>query len=113
MWQNVDNHGSSHLMHNLLNVPGIEEKSLMVTSTHHQMMVAGPEGEIIGIATSMDKSRGLATKYESYVGRQKPKFDTEVVWYPKTMSLACQFHPEYRQHVEMRDYFFKLINYFL
>jgi GMP synthase-like glutamine amidotransferase len=112
MWQNVDNHGSSHLLHNLLSVPGIPEKSLMVTSTHHQMMVAGPEGIVIGIALSMDKKSGIAKKYESYVGRAKPKYDTEVVWYPQTQSLCFQPHPEYKQHTECRDYFFKLINHF-
>lgn len=112
MWQNVNNHTSSHLLHNLLQVPGISERSLMVTSSHHQMMVAGPEGEVIGITTDHTKTKGLADKYESYIGRAKPKYDTEVVWYPKTLSLAFQPHPEYNNHPEMRDYFFKLVNYF-
>lgn len=113
MWQNVDNHTQDHLIHNLLNLPNIPEKSLMVTSTHHQMMVPGPEGEVIAIATShTDKMKGIATKYESYIGRVRPKFDTEVVWYPKTHSLAYQPHPEYNSHPENREYFFKLVNYF-
>lgn len=112
LWQDVDNHGSAHLMHNLLHVPGIEEKSLMVTSTHHQMMIASPDGEVIGITTSFNRQKGISDKHRSYVGRTKPKYDTEVVWYPKTMCLCTQFHPEYNQHPEMRDYFFKLVNYF-
>lgn len=112
MWQNVNNHGSSHLMHNLLHIPGIEDRSLMVSSTHHQMMVPGPEGEILGIALRYDRKEGLATKYESYIGRQKPKFDTEVMWYPKNSSLCFQPHPEYNQHPECREYFFKLVNHF-
>lgn len=113
MWQHVDQHGRDHLMHNLLQLPTITDKQLMVTSTHHQMMVAGPEGEVIAIATDHnDKKRGLSQVYKSYIGRKRPNYDTEVVWYPKTSSLCFQPHPEYNVFPEMREYFFKLVNHF-
>lgn len=113
MWQHVDQHGQNHMIHNLLHVPPINEQQLMVTSTHHQMMVAGPEGEVLAIAVDhMNRKRGLANVYKSYIGRKRPEYDTEVVWYPKTDSLCFQPHPEYHNFPEMREYFFKLLNHF-
>lgn len=113
MWQHVTGHGGAHLMHNLLIVPGIEEQSLMVTSTHHQMMIPGEKGFVLGIALdNVNKNKGLATEYRSFLKRDKPRFDTEVVWYPETKSLCFQPHPEYNSHSEMRKYFFKLLNHF-
>lgn len=115
MWQHVNNHGASHLMHNLLVIPGIEEKSMMVTSTHHQMMIAGNQGFVIGIAKNHENgSKGLATEYRSFKKRDRPDFDTEVVWYPETKSLCFQPHPEFgtNNSSEMREYFFKLVDHF-
>lgn len=114
MWQHVTEHGSPHLVHNLLQIPGIEEKSLMMTSTHHQMMIPGKEGEVIALAKDhkYGQKKGISNEYRSFLGRDKPEFDTEVVWYPKTNALCFQPHPEYNSYLEGRGYFFKLLNHF-
>lgn len=103
MWQDVNNHTADHKMIDL-----ISRKPLLVTSTHHQMMIPGEQGHIIGIAEK------LATKFISQKQRTEPKYDTEVVWYPKTFSMCFQPHPEYtiKTHGdECQDYFFNLIEW--
>lgn len=110
LWQHVTNHGKDHLMINLLKTKHIQDHSVMITSTHHQMMIPGEKGEVIGIA--LKDGKGLSDVYLSGVQRDKPRFDTEVVFYPETHSLCCQFHPEYVSYRGMTEYFFKLINHF-
>ena len=109
LWQDVTSHGRDHKILNLLHVPEILEGSLMVTSTHHQMMIPGPKGEVIAIA--MENGQGLSKHYISGKARDKPRFDTEVMWYPESRSLCCQFHPEYKGLPGMEKYFFNLIDY--
>ena len=116
MWQHVDNHGSGHIMQNLLNVPGeVDQDEVRVSSTHHQMMIAGTEGEVLAIA--MDKNanypRGIAKVYLGAGDKKVPEYDTEVVWYPKTKSICYQPHPEYGSKDSVNQkYFFNLLNYF-
>lgn len=114
MFQDVNNHGRDHTIRNLLNIEGkFHMNTISVTSTHHQMMIPGPEGTVVAIAVHDKEDRGLATEYLSSVAREKPRFDTEVVWYPKTLSLCYQPHPEYNTlSVTNRLYFFDLINHF-
>lgn len=105
MWQHVNKHGinGSHDMTDLLS-----KKIIPVTSTHHQMMIAGGDGEVLGIAYE-------STRYEAGPGvkRANPEFDTEVVWYRSTNSLCVQGHPEYgHAEQEFVDYFFGLIGMF-
>lgn len=105
MWQHVNNHatGKEHKLNDLL----LDRRIINVTSTHHQMMIPGNDGEIIAIAKE-------ATNYLSHNGdRKSPLFDTEVVFYPTTNSLCYQPHPEYSGvNKDNRDYFFDLIDYF-
>ena len=115
MFQHVERHGTDHIMHNLLQIPGkFLEKKMMVTSTHHQMMIPGPLGIVIAIAVSEDKTKGLSSVYESASGKEPLPYDTEVVWYPRTNSLCYQPHPEYHgaQFYFNRQYFFDLIDHF-
>ena len=99
LWQDVKNHGTSHDMIDLAIDNGSKVK---VTSTHHQMMIAHPSGIILGIAHE-------AKSFVGGVARDEPPFDTEIVWYDKTRSLCCQFHPEYNLE-GCRLYFFDLID---
>jgi len=116
MWQDVNNHGihGTHKVIDLLN-----DKEIQCTSTHHQMMVANEkEGEVIGIAYEAtrwenDKLRLAIQNQDNPTKRTGscPKYDTEVVWYPKTRSLCFQPHPEnYNAPDECKDYFFDLID---
>lgn len=110
MFQDVNNHGRTHKIVNLLNMtkyfPSGQE--LDVTSTHHQMMIPGSKGEVLAIANE-------ATSFASAKDRPKPEFDTEVIWYPETKCLCFQPHPEYSSPAALgtRDYFFTLLKYFL
>jgi gamma-glutamyl-gamma-aminobutyrate hydrolase PuuD len=105
MWQDVNKHGlvGSHDMIDLMSGALIP-----VTSTHHQMMIAGDDGEVLGIAHE-------ASRFEAGPGviRDAPDYDTEVVWYESTNSLCVQGHPEYSSATdEFVDYFFGLIGMF-
>jgi len=101
LYQDVNNHTESHNMIDLL----ITGTSVFVTSTHHQMMIPNEEkGLVIGIAS-------LATSFASASPREKPEYDTEVVYYPETNSLCFQPHPEYGDGDACRLYFFDLIDH--
>lgn len=107
LWQDVNNHGRTHDLINLLAIPGTTfdyNTKVSVTSTHHQMMIPSEKGITLGIAYE-------ATRFSSYKDRNKPEFDTEVVWYPESNTLCCQFHPEYLQKdSDCRKYFFALVD---
>lgn len=114
MWQHVNNHGSYHEIINLLPIPArwAQGDILKVSSTHHQMMIAGTDGEVLAIAMNKEQNSGIATTYLSGTARDRPIFDTEVVWYEKTKSLCYQPHPEYSNQKDNEKYFFDLIEYF-
>ncbi|HRP36180.1 MAG TPA: gamma-glutamyl-gamma-aminobutyrate hydrolase family protein [Candidatus Dojkabacteria bacterium] len=112
MWQHVNNHSGNHKMINLLKTDFLTEDEITVSSTHHQMMIAGNDGHVIGIAMNADKTAGRATDYVSAIPRMTPKYDTEVVWYDGTKSLCFQGHPEYNSNEGMTNYFFKLLDHF-
>ncbi len=109
MWQDVDGHCGTHEVINLLDIPSTGFNmgtKFKVTSTHHQMMIPGPDGEVLTIAKK-------ASKFKSGRVREIPAFDTEVVWYEKTQSLCYQPHPEYDGAPVNRVYFFDLIKHLL
>lgn len=99
LWQDVKGHTGSHDMIDLAIDHG---SKLQVTSTHHQMMIADKTGVVLGIAHE-------GTSYIGGVSRDKPIFDTEIVWYDLTRSLCCQFHPEYNLE-QCRLHFFDLVD---
>ncbi len=103
MWQHVDKHGLSgtHVAIDLLTGIPVD-----VTSTHHQMMIPGEDGEVIAIADE------ATTFISDKKDREKPIFDTEVVWYDTTNSLCFQPHPEYSSAKSTREYFFNLVDFF-
>lgn len=107
MWQDVNNHHGNHDIRDLLLNPG---EMIEVTSTHHQMMEPGNEGVVLA-------TTHRATNFKSWDKKKNmPKYDSEVVWYWNTNSLCFQPHPEYgkdKKMEPMREYFFKLIEYFL
>lgn len=55
-------------------------REIMVTSTHHQMMI--PEGRYDMLAWAFNRAF-------------KEELEPEVVYYPDTRCLAVQYHPEY------------------
>lgn len=69
MIQDVNGHTQKHILHT------IDGGECMATSTHHQMMVVGPKGKLLGWGPT--------------------KEDVEIVWYPENQTLCFQPHPEY------------------
>lgn len=91
LYQDVNNHGSSHPMIDLRSGEVVQ-----VTSTHHQQMRAGPGATIIGVSNvSTRKVSGDGIEHITRAKDIKDGQDLEVVWYPKTHTLCVQGHPEY------------------
>lgn len=94
MIQDINGHLGSHKM--LLDPELIDDLNfeMIVSSTHHQMMVPHVSGEVLGYSLVRDHRRD---KYDTtrVAASQVPKVDPEIVFYPSTRSLCVQFHPEY------------------
>ena len=107
LWQHVDNHTRSH---EIVDFALGYEKPFTVTSTHHQMMRIGPDGEMLAAARNVasifkDDTYTVGTKRNS-------EWDPEVAWYPTTRCLCFQPHPEFGKG-STEDYFFDLIDHVL
>ncbi|MGL4751627.1 MAG: gamma-glutamyl-gamma-aminobutyrate hydrolase family protein [Aeromonadaceae bacterium] len=112
MWQDVDNHGIGGTHGVLLRDEETgEEEIIQCSSTHHQMMRAGPDSEVIGVATparSTYKTNADGTIHH-HLG-----VDTEIVVHPKINALSFQPHPEFFQpDHECQQLFFRLIKKYL
>lgn len=104
MIQHVNNHVNSHP---IIDTLFGEDKTITVTSTHHQMMVPSDSAEVLAY------SEGVATEYWGDKGQiDKPALEPEVLWYERTRSLCFQPHPEMsssRGGPDTQDYFFDII----
>jgi len=113
MYQDVSGHGrvAGHMMEILKN-----NRHIVVSSTHHQMMNPGPDHVLLGVGheggtrtfyvpKSHEKGEG------DFFRTEKSEQDIEVVLYPKTKSLCFQPHPEYEHEdfMDMRLYFRELV----
>lgn len=107
LWQHVDNHATGR-RHPVIDFR-TGEKIDNMTSTHHQQMREGPNAEIIAVAE-------LSTFKEAandVLKRDEPSLDDlEVLWYPGTLSLCFQPHPEMYPG-ECREYFIDLVDEYL
>lgn len=101
LWQDVNNHGSSHEM--LVLSTG---ETIWITSTHHQMMRPGPAGEVL--ATANRATRKLADGVQQ--SNEEP--DIEIVWYPATSTLCIQGHPEYVPNSIFANFSIDLIRHY-
>jgi gamma-glutamyl-gamma-aminobutyrate hydrolase PuuD len=106
MYQHVSSHTRDHLITDVLSL-----ETLLVTSTHHQMMK--PAKNALIVATSH-----MYGTREWYEGKEfhndVSDLDIEVVWYAKTQSLCFQPHPEFSGSVyqPMKEYFEMLLKRF-
>ena len=107
MYQNVAGHGMAHSITDLLT-----GETLLVSSTHHQMMMPSPEA----ILVASSRICGAREWYDGQIlKRDVSAEDIEVVFYPKTRSLCFQPHPEFSSPVysNMTKYFFSCIERYL
>lgn len=87
MWQHVTNHaiGRTHSAFDHIN-----QEEVAVTSTHHQMMIAGEGAMLLLSASCAEVKQGFETQE---LGGITP--DVEALYYPATDCLCYQPHPEY------------------
>lgn len=108
MYQHVSSHTRDHI---LIDATTDVDKEVLVSSTHHQMMM--PSDSAIILATAREQGSrqwfdGTAAK------RDVSEEDIEVVYYPETNALCFQPHPEMSQahgdqYGAMARLFFKYI----
>lgn len=111
MYQDLDNHGHPHAIYD-----AISSDYLEVSSMHHQLMkpLEDPHVEVFAVAYEATKIRSDGFYWnsadEKLKGNSKAAFFEEVegVYYPDTLSLCYQPHPE-MDKAEGRAYFFSLI----
>jgi len=103
LWQDVNNHaGRSHSVVDFRTGELVHD----MTSTHHQQMREGPDCDIVA-AAELSTKKVAATEI---IDRDEPQVDDlEVLWYPKSLSLCFQPHPEF-QDGNCRDYFLQLFD---
>lgn len=91
--QNVNSHHGVH------QIKTVEGKEVGITSSHHQMMYPfNMDNEKYKILAWTKKGKSTcyqATDYDDKVELTEDFVEPEVVWYPKTRSLAIQGHPEW------------------
>lgn len=106
MYQHVTGHGGSHNI-----IDEATGETILVTSTHHQMIMPSENGQLIAFALNGGTREWMEGEV---IKLEKSDKDNEVVWYHETRSLCFQPHPEYNQGSEeygrMRSYFFQLID---
>lgn len=93
MVQHVEGHANGK-MHKAEGIVYPCLNKIDVTSTHHQMMVPGINATVLMVADIV----GYA--------------DTEAVFYPNTMALCFQPHPEFPGADECRKVYFNYLNEF-
>lgn len=106
LYQHVDGHAIGGL-HKLTDVE--TGRTLMVTSTHHQMMRQGKEGILVATAKEATFKEHMSEQghIATYLGEA---LDVEAIWYPDTNCLCFQPHPEFvdKDH-ECQEYYFELL----
>ena len=116
LWQDVNGHYANKgvLVHDMFDVTKEATKKyngprrIQTTSTHHQMMIPGPMGDVICKSFLSTVKRNDA-KTISIDRPLNGEGDAEVVYYWHTGCLCVQGHPEYDQSPEFTDYFFELL----
>src|SRR5690242_7453301 len=123
LWQHVSGHAMGN--HKLL-IYGDKSSSLdeakkdrtiMATSTHHQMMRPGKGAKVLAIGVD-DKEEPIAMEHIAYgrevTGKSKTDPDVEVVYYDKQGCLCFQPHPEFSIATkELKEYFLEAVDEYL
>ena len=86
--QDINNHTGKHMMQTK------DNKSFLVSSTHHQMMVPVGDYAVLGWAEEVTSWEGMPKEFIQTRAGLSGK-DMEVVFWPESNSLGVQYHPEY------------------
>jgi gamma-glutamyl-gamma-aminobutyrate hydrolase PuuD len=109
MYQHVSAHATGR-NHDLVDVN--TGRAISVSSTHHQMMIAGPDSVLVATANLGGFKESVQRIGEDKTGvvRVVDKQDVESVYYPNTQALCFQPHPEFfNPGHECFEYYFELI----
>lgn len=109
MYQHVSAHATGH-NHDLIDIN--TGRAISVSSTHHQMMIAGDDGVLVATANlgGFKESVQRIADDKTAVVRVFNNQDTEVVYYPITKALCFQPHPEFfGPGHECFEYYFECI----
>ncbi len=105
MYQHVTKHCGNHHL-----TDAHTGESVLVSSTHHQMMKPSEDAVIVATANL----KGDREWYEGQVFKKDVSDeDIEVVYYPMTQSLCFQPHPEFTGYPGMREYFKRVLNTYI
>ncbi len=112
LWQDVSGHasGSPHIILDM-----VTNEEFRATSTHHQMMIVGRAGKVIGVAdeskwrSSMSKN-GVVISHKL---KEIKDFDPEIVIYDEAKVLCFQPHPEFAGVPDLKDRYFDYIYKYL
>jgi gamma-glutamyl-gamma-aminobutyrate hydrolase PuuD len=95
LWQHVTNHTAQHLAY--VQIPpfqkGKKPRVISVTSTHHQMMIPGPDACVLLTARNSYERNSVGVTTIGLPDDDDP--DIEAVFYDKTDCLCFQPHPEF------------------
>lgn len=113
LWQHINNHaiGGCHDMMDVLT-----GRVVKATSTHHQEMIPGPDGEVIGIAFEASLKENPSNSGHivcRFVNSKTGDGDVEVVFYNKQSCLCFQPHPEMGNLTELQNLYFEYVNTYL
>jgi gamma-glutamyl-gamma-aminobutyrate hydrolase PuuD len=111
LWQDVDNHGKHHRIFPTF-AAGAGGKTIMVNSTHHQMMKPSEVGQVLYTAQESTHLEGMNSLENDVVeivtSKEGNEPDVEVVLYNNV--LCVQYHPEFPDCPEEGvDAFFQMI----
>ena len=104
LWQHVDQHGRSHQLKD-----EFTGEKWHVSSTHHQMFRPARDAIVVATARETTFKQAYTTnwklKNDNTPVDNFMKKDIEVLYYPGTMSLCFQPHPEYITPPSTKTYF--------
>lgn len=110
MYQHVNKHCGDHLAYN--DDEEAPVNILYVTSTHHQMMRPGPSSVVLLYAKEEGWKEHMAGT-KAVVRVENDAIDIESVFYPNTLSLCFQPHPEFYGEERLQELFFFFVNKYL
>jgi len=105
MFQDVDNHsnGPHEAWCN------VNQKSIRVTSTHHQMMRPNRSiKHLVTLSSSVSRKRSTRPKGRNETTvyyKQNTLDDVEAIYYPNQKVFCFQPHPEYNEQEELSAYY--------
>lgn len=107
MYQDVSNHCGDHEI-----TDALTGETVLVSSTHHQMMKPSKKGLLVAYSTILSQREWFD---HQIFQRDESNTGIEAVWYEHTKALCFQPHPEFTgdRYTHMQEYFEQLLNRYI